>query len=283
MNHSIIALLIHPPLWFALLLALALAGGAWAVRWLTLRGAIATAGIGLIVFGMGGGKAAAPLLAFFLSSSLLSKLGKSHKAGMVGRSDQDSVRSAGQVLANGGVAAALVLAHRIDAYHLSVDATHTLQILFLAALATVNADTWATELGGLWSGLPRHLASWRRVSPGTSGAISLPGTLASLAGAVFIPFCVYRLWPLSLPELVVVAWAGFLGSLFDSILGASLQAQYRDPVTSEVTERSRQNGKPSLLIRGLPWVNNDVVNFLASIGGALFAWVLLHYGMRNVF
>ena len=76
-----------------------------------------------------------------------------------------------------------------------------------------------------------------------------------------------------------MTWAGFLGSLIDSILGATLQAQYKDQTTGETTERNYgADGRSATLLRGLPWFNNDMVNFLASVGGAICGYILLRYG-----
>ena len=189
----------------------------------------------------------------------------------------DSTRDAGQVWANGGAAVALTLAFALLAPRWPWYKTRYLLMLFLAALSAVNADTWATEIGSLSRRPPRLLTNWKPVPAGTSGAISLPGTLAALAGALFIPLCSLGLWHLDPAEFLSVAWAGFLGSLLDSLLGAGLQAQYRDPVTGALTERTRIEQRKTVRVRGLPWVNNDVVNFLASVGAILFAWILLRY------
>ena len=152
-----------------------------------------------------------------------------------------------------------------------------LPILFLAAFATVNADTWATELGRLAGQTPRSLRDGKPVPPGTSGAITVVGTLASLAGALIIPLAVYSSWPLNAAQLVCVVWSGFLGSLIDSLLGASLQVQYLDPETGLITECTHIDGRPTRRLRGLSWMNNDLVNFLASVGGVLCGYYLLHY------
>jgi len=282
MNPTLLHTFIVPPIWLAALLAALLAGGSYALRWLTLSGAIATFCVGLVVYGLGQWQAAAPLLAFFISSSLLSKLGKLSKAARGIPVEKGDRRNAWQVGANGGLATAFVLLHYLLARHLTptiMTLDRYLPMLFLAALATVNADTWATEIGSLAGGTPRLLSNWRPAPPGTSGAISFVGTLAAAGGALFIPLCAYRLWPIATPELITIAWAGFLGSFFDSILGASLQGQFRDAVTGEPTEQNASNGKPAILLRGLRWVNNDMVNLLASIGGALCAWALLRYGV----
>jgi uncharacterized protein (TIGR00297 family) len=266
-----------PPLWFAAVFAAVFALVAWKMRWLTRGGAVATFVVGFVIYGFGGGKALVPLLTFFLTSTLLSRLGKARKAQASTGDEKGSTRDAGQVFANGGMAVLLVLAFEVLQWRWPVHKLSYFPILFLAALATVNADTWATEIGKLWRGRPRLLSSWKSVAPGTSGAVTLLGLVAALAGAVVVPLSVAWLWPLNRVEFVAVAWAGFLGCILDSILGASVQALYRDTVTGETTERSTQGGRHFARVRGLRWINNDMVNFLASLGGVLCAWALLWY------
>lgn len=273
-------LLVQPPLAVAILVALAIAGLALAGRWLTRDGAVATAVVGTIVFGLGGGKFIVPLLAFFITSSLLSRLGRRRKAANA-HGVKGATRDAGQVIANGGIAALLVLIFRFLAYSqlVPLDGLRAVLILDLAALATVNADTWATEIGGLSRAKPRLLANWRPVEPGVSGAVTGLGLVGALVGSVVIPLTAMPLWKLDPAEFLVVVWAGFLGNLIDSLLGAGAQAVYRDPATGDLTEQSKTDGHLNAVVRGIPWMNNDVVNFLASGGGALCAWALLHYSV----
>src|SRR5258708_38190526 len=93
----------------ALPFAAAFALLAYTARLLTLRGALATFVIGFVVFGLGGGKFTLPLLTFFFTSSLLSRLGRSIKASANTMTVKGAPRDASQVLANGGVAVELVL------------------------------------------------------------------------------------------------------------------------------------------------------------------------------
>ncbi len=271
--------LIKPELWLAALFAVGFAFLAYGLKLLTRSGALATAVVGFIVFGLGGGKFLFPLLVFFCTSSLLSRLGRRRKAGADATALKGATRDAGQVLANGGAAALIALLFQPLGHLWPLETSRYLLLLYLAALATVNADTWSTEIGGLSASAPRLLSNWKRVEPGTSGAITGLGVFAALVGSVVVTLAGWVVWRLNAAEFVVVVWAGFLGSLFDSVLGASLQALYRDPLTGQSTEQPRTADRPHTLLRGFRWINNDVVNFLASAVGVLCAWLLLRFGL----
>lgn len=263
---------------YAALLAGSIAIVSGLLRLLTYSGALAAFVVGFFVFGFGGLPFAASLLAFFFSSSLLSRLGHARKAKLNALYDKTARRDAGQVLANGAVAAALAFAFAFT------PATRQCALLYLAALAAVNADTWATEVGGLARGRPWLVTTLRRVDPGTSGAVSPLGLFAALLGALFIAGVGWLAWPSNTPqllwkpdapEIMTIAWAGFLAAFADSILGASLQAQYRCIRCGALTERRVHCTVAARHARGWKWITNDVVNFCASLFGALFAWLLL--------
>lgn len=268
---------VTPPLGLALVIAVCLAVAARFGRLLTTSGALAAFVVGFVTLGLGGGKFAIPLLTFFLSSSLLSRVGKASKAPARAYTAKSDTRDAWQVAANGGAATAVVVVFHFTNKIWPILQTRNLLMLYLAALAAVNADTWATEIGILSKGRPRHLGTWKIVAPGTSGAVTLLGMAAAAAGAAAIPLSAIPVWRLDSIEFLTVAWAGFLGSLVDSLLGASLQTIYRDPASGELTERAEIDGRPTVRARGLRWLNNDAVNLIASLLGILFAWLLLHF------
>lgn len=254
---------------------------AWRAGALTARGAVAAGLIGVIVLGIGSVGFLLPLLAFFLSSSVLSRLRRSeNNQATAGPDAVTGARNAIQVLANGGVAAAMVPVFAFSVRHWPSSSARMVLVMYLAALATATADTWATEIGRLSGRSPRLLRNWRLVPAGTSGAISLPGTIAALIGAALIPLAASSLWRLNAVEFAVVTWAGFLGSLLDSLLGAGLQAQFQDARTGECTDRSETAGAPNRRMHGVAWVKNDAVNLLACVGGTLCAWLILHYWVQ---
>lgn len=265
-------------LFVGLLLGLIVSLLAWRAHALTTDGAIAAAIVGTLIFGLGGFSWAVLLLTFFITSSGLSRMFARRKAGLHEKFSKGSRRDWAQVVANGGFGAVLILLQT------ALPNQTWPWWAYAGALAAVNADTWATELGTLSKSSPRMITTGQKVEKGTSGGISLTGTLAALTGgaliggiATFFPASVGTDAPAWLFPLTVTL-AGLAGSLFDSLLGATFQAIYHCPTCTKETERHPTHtcGTPTHLIRGLPWLNNDGVNFAASLLGALLA-TLIHF------
>jgi uncharacterized membrane protein len=75
-----------------------------------------------------------------------------------------------------------------------------------------------------------------------------------------------------LDHIFIITLAGFFGSVADSILGATVQAQYRCPVCGKITEKKDHCSKKNIpLIRGYRSMNNDRVNLLCTLTGGLLA------------
>jgi uncharacterized protein (TIGR00297 family) len=247
-------------------------GAAWRMGSLSNSGALAAAITGGIIFGFGGLPWAILLLTFFISSSALSKTFMRQKAGISEKFSKGSQRDWGQVLANGGFGTLLVL---LSAVFPGSFPKWFAYAAFSGAMAAVNADTWATELGVLNPSPPRLITNGRVVEAGTSGGVSLYGTAATLAGAAVIGLAGIVFPYESNPWLLWIAatLSGVCGSLFDSLLGASIQAIYHCDQCDKETERypTHSCGTPTVQIRGWRWLNNDMVNFLASVVGGVTA------------
>ena len=266
-------------------LSIAIGGLAYWRRSLSASGVLGAVLVGTAIFGFGGWVRGLLLIAFFISSSLLSHYHDRRKAVLAEKFAKGNRRDLGQTLANGGLAALLALA--IGLTGVSSGFYAVLALAFYGALATANADTWATELGVLARSQPRLLTTGRPVPVGTSGGVTAAGFAAALAGATFIGAVGFLLvqvaarvttgaWLLSDWIIVpVAAISGFLGSACDSLLGATVQAIYVCDQCGVETERIvHRCGQPTRLSRGWRWLNNDWVNFLASAAGALVAGVL---------
>ncbi len=255
-----------------LILGVAAALGARRASILTTRGAIAAASVGALTFGIGGLGPSILLLTFFISSSLLSKQSSERKQSLAERSAKGGKRDKWQVLANGAVPALLAVGYGLtDRNAWLVGVT--------GALAASNADTWATEIGVLARARPRLITNLRAVEAGTSGAISLLGNAAALAGALLIGL-VASLLVGQIGLLYVAGAAGVLASVLDSVLGATVQAQYLCPNCDHLTERHPTHtcGTTTELVGGWRWLGNDQVNFVVSVAGAalaLWLWAAL--------
>lgn len=239
---------------------------AYRARSLSKDGAVAAVFIGTIIFGFGGWQWAVLLLAFFISSSLLTRSFKNRKKVLDEKYSKEGPRDAGQVFSNGGIAALFVLLHAL------FPQTNWIWLVFASALAAVNADTWATELGVLNPDRPRLISDLRlQVEKGTSGAVSLYGTGAAILGAALIGALAAFLYPDgSLSLFFWITLSGLLGSLFDSLLGSTVQAIYFCPTDHKETEKHPYHtcGSPTVQIRGWRWLNNDLVNVACSLFGA---------------
>ena len=261
-----------------ILLAAVVAYGAYRLNTLNRSGALAAFLLGSVVFGFGGLPWASVLLVFFITSSGLSRLLKHRKNVVEGQFAKGSRRDAWQVAANGGVAGVAAL--------LGVFFPSSVYpwVLFATAFAAANADTWATELGVLSRRWPRSLRTCQRVPPGTSGGISLTGTIAAAGGAMLIALTAWLAWPVvgttateKLIFSLMIGVAGLIGSLVDSLLGASVQGIYYCPVCRKETEKHPVHtcGNQTVLSRGWKWMNNDLVNLVCTASAVLLAFLLI--------
>ena len=118
---------------------------------------------------------------------------------------------------------------------------------FGASFAAKLADTFGSEVGKRWGKTTVLITSFQRVEPGTEGAISLEGTLASVVGSVLMTavLVLLNLVPPGLAALVVSV-VGLLATLVESVIGAVAQDR-------------------------LSWLSNELVNAVQTLIAALLA------------
>jgi len=260
-------------LWPRLLLGLALSVliGYFGYRRqaLTRSGWLGAVITGTSIFGFGGLDLGMLLIAFFVSSSFLTRYKESAKSETAETFAKGGPRDLGQALANGGVAALVAILFAASAE------SGLLLTAFVGAMAEANADTWATELGILAKQKPRLITNGSNVAPGTSGGVTWLGTAAALGAAALIGglAALFRGdWRL----LLIGAIAGLAGSVFDSLLGATVQSMYFSDGRGKETEKPIDpDGTPNRHLRGWKWMSNDVVNLLSTIVGALAAMLMI--------
>lgn len=213
-------------------------------RAVDLAGALAGFVVGSLVWLGAGGRGWLLLFAAFLIVVVTSRAGLKRKMVLGIAEGRGGRRGPGNTIANCGVAmvAALLIVWSGNPALASV--------LFVTALATSASDTVASEIGKAFGQTTWLVTSLRRVPPGTSGALSVEGTVAGVAAAFALGLLgttILGLAPVAWLWMIVVA--ATVGSLVESVLGATLEAS------------------------GV--LNNDVLNFLNTVVAVLVAAVLV--------
>lgn len=201
-----------------------------AARTVTIAGAVTGAIIGIVIFGAIGWQGWALLLITFIAASVASRTGFARKSALGIAEERGGRRGPGNAIANTGVAAIAAALAGIDVHRTIAE------LAFVTALVAGGSDTIASEIGKAFGRRTYSVTSLARVPPGTSGAMSLEGTIAGLLGAGALGSVAILLGLLRPNLLWLVVVCATIGSLAESVLGATLEG-------------------PGIL-------NNDMLNFL---------------------
>ena len=265
------------PWWLAILLASLVALSAYRAGSLRADGALAAVSVGALALAVGWAWGIF-LIIWFVLASVLSRIGRERKAertrDVVSKSDH---RDALQVLANGGVFAACalwVLTRDLEPPQAAIFA-----VAAASALTAAGADTWSTEIGTMWGGTPWSIRTMRRVPIGTSGAITIGGTLGGVLGAITLATlaAVFGMIPTS--SIVAVSLGGVGGAAADTILGAWGQERRWCARCARETERTVHTcGTETDYQGGVRRLDNDLVNALCTLVGALVGCAMAEMG-----
>lgn len=243
LSHYPGVVLVHSPekvaAFAALTLVFAVLGRV--VRGVTTGGAVAGAAVCFALLWVAGLAGFAALLTVFVLTWIATRFGYKRKQ-RLGTAEARTGRNSVQVLANLGTSAGCAILYS------TLWPDRRLLVALAAALAEAAADTVSSEMGQALGRAPRLITTWKKVEPGTDGAVSLAGTMdgATAAVAVALIFVLSRIF--SWRSFALCAVAGVAGMIFDSFLGATL-------------ERRR-------------WLGNNAVNFASTVVAASLAFLL---------
>ncbi len=243
---------------------------AWRNRWLDLGGNIAAFFLGTTILFLTDWFWIFPLLFFFFSGSFLSQWKKDLKTELT-HWQEVSGRNVFQVFANASIAL-------LPAFF--YNQTHELYWLYcyMAAIAAMTADTWASELGMVGKSSAYSILSFKPVAHGLSGAVSARGLLMAVAGGLIVPVFLRLVYPsVSWLVIVLIGFSAWLGQIVDSILGATIQARYICPVCNHPVEFSKHCHQQTSLSQGWRFINNHWVNFISSCAAMLIFAIFFHW------
>ena len=226
----------------AVLTNIAVAVAGHAARTVSVAGAVSGAIIGIAIFVALGWQGWALLLVTFIAASVATRTGRARKQLLGIAEERGGRRGAGNAIANTGAAAISAVLAGLDVHPAAA------RLAFVAALVAGGSDTIASEIGKAYGRRTWSITSLSRVPPGTSGAISLEGTLAGILGATALGALGVALGLLTPETLLLVVIAATIGAFVESWLGATLE-------------------EPGIL-------NNDLLNFINTAVAAGAAIVL---------
>ena len=184
------------------------------------------------------------------------------------KSKKDKMRNIYQIISTTLTAVLCIILY----YLTDVTAFYT---MYYAVLASSLGDTLSSSLGGLSKNKPVNIFTMEKLEKGASGGVTLLGTFVSLLGGIIIGL-VYLLKVYDLEGFIIISVLALLGSLFDSIMGILLQAQYRCVACKEVVEEAKHCKQKTKLIRGYAFIDNNIVNLLSNI----LVFVLCYFLLR---
>jgi uncharacterized protein (TIGR00297 family) len=245
---------------------------AYRTRALDLSGAFAAVLLGAVIFGIGGWRWTLPILVFFVSSTVIGRVGHEKRTDLGEVTAKEGARDVYQSMANGGLAMAIII---LSYFYRD----HRWYYVFLGSLAAVTADTWSSEIGVLSKRPPVSMTTWKPVPRGLSGGVTRLGFLAGLVGSLLVVSTGLIFDSQLVPGnqlFLVILLAGFFGTMADSFLGATVQGIFRCPSCHVLTERRVHcAGSETVLHSGSRFVNNDLVNVVCGLSGGLFVLVAL--------
>ncbi len=206
-------------------------------------GAIGGFIVGVLIYLLTGWNGYVVLVVFFILGTLVTKVKYKEKAEKGIAQEDEGKRGAKHAIANCSAALLMGLVAFIAAFKGNTN----IQTLFLAgftgAFATALSDTASSEIGQAYGKTTILLTGFKRVPPGTEGAVSLEGTLAGIGASLVLGI-------VAMVTGVVIGWQGLTAVVIAAFIGNTLES-----IIGSTIER-------------LPFVTNEVTNFINTVIGA---------------
>ena len=256
-----IGLLIYMAFSFTILIT------AYKLHSITPDGIVAASLTAITLYTLGGQWIGISLLVFFVLGSLVSKFKNEYKRKAESLQEESGARNWKQVLSNSLPACVVVWITYIYPENKSA------LLLAFAVFSASAADTFSSEIGMMSKGKVFNILTGKPMASGLSGGVSLAGFGAGLVGSLLLS--IFALPQFGWEGMIFVVILGFLGTIFDSVIGVILQSKY---IGSNGQLQDRANSISEKPVKGLKIITNNAVNFitlsLVPISGHLFCFFI---------
>ena len=212
---------------------------------LTRVGNINGAILGVIVWGTLGWRGYLIVIFYFLVGSGLTFVRMEQKETEGIAEERSGMRGAGNVWSSALTATLCAIA----TLFVPASIKQLFVLGYVASFCTKLSDTTASEVGKAYGKTTYLITTLKAVPRGTEGAVSLEGTIAGAFASVVLAVIA---WVVGLISSIGIIWcvvAAFIATTIESLIGATLESR-------------------------LPWLTNDLVNFINTVIGAIAAMLL---------
>ena len=209
---------------------------------LTPVGNINGAILGVLVWGTLGWRGYLIVIFYFLVGSGLTFVRMEQKESEGIAEERSGMRGAGNVWSS--ALAATICA--IATWFVPDPIKQLFVLGYVASFCTKLSDTTASEIGKAYGKTTYLITTLKAVPRGTEGAVSLEGTIAGAFASVVLAVIAWIIGLISSIEIVWCVVAAFIATTIESLIGATLESR-------------------------LPWLTNDLVNFINTVIGAIAA------------
>lgn len=226
----------------------------------TAPGVILAWFIGIIIYTYGGILSFTALALLFILTILSDKIKKTKK---------DKTRNIKQMISNILTAGLCIVLYKYS------NNKEIFLVMYFAVIASSLSDTLASSIGTLSKKKPINIFTMEKVETGESGGVSILGLFASLLGGVIIGI-VYLFVNINISNFILISLMGLVGSIFDSVLGILVEAKYVCSKCKKTVEEKIHCNNNTKLIKGYPYIDNNMVNLLNNIFIFILTYILLY-------
>ena len=166
-----------------------------------------------------------------------------------------------QVIANGAAALVCAVAYIFEPIE-------AFAFAFVAVMAEALADTVSSAFGAFAKNT-LDLFRMKKCQKGLSGGVSIPGTLAALAGAFLIPTLAFLLGLITPIHILPLGAIAFGGTFIDTFIGSLLQEKYRCKKCGRLTDSKLHCSKQATRVSGFSFIDNNTTNLVSNVAVAI--------------